>query len=62
LVALCGLLATKIGKPKKRLYAIPGRRTKVPQHERNKVLQSPSNQQMIKLPPKPREMWDNNKK
>jgi hypothetical protein len=38
MVALCGLLATKFGKPKIKLYAIPSMRTWVPQHEENKVL------------------------
>ncbi len=39
LVALCGLLTTKIGKPKQRLYAIPGIEAWDPQHEKNEVLQ-----------------------
>ncbi len=59
LVTLCGLLAIEIEKPKKKLYAILGRRAWVPQHERNKVLQLHVNQQMIGLPPKPRKhLWD----
>jgi hypothetical protein len=43
LVALCGLLTTQIGKPKRRLYATPRKRAWVPQHERNKVLKLPMN-------------------
>jgi hypothetical protein len=39
LVALCGLLTTKIGKPKQKLYVIPGIHAWVPQHEKNEVLQ-----------------------
>jgi hypothetical protein len=38
LVALCESLATKIGKPQRKLYATQGMRVWVPQHERNKVL------------------------
>jgi hypothetical protein len=38
LVAYVNNITTKFGKPKKRLYAIPGRQAWVPQHDRNKVL------------------------
>jgi hypothetical protein len=62
LVTLCGLLATKIKKPKRKLYAILGRRAWVPQHKRNKVLHLPVNRRMIKLPPKPKEVWDSQKR
>ncbi len=61
LVALCGLLTTKIGKPKTKLYATLGRRAWVPQHERNKVLQLLVNQWMIRSPPKSQELWDSQK-
>jgi hypothetical protein len=43
LVALCGLLAIEIGKPKQILYAVPSKHAWVPQHERNEVLQPPMN-------------------
>jgi len=43
LVILCELLATKIGKPKKRLYATLGKQGEVPQHKKNKVLQPLTN-------------------
>jgi hypothetical protein len=44
LVALCGLITTKIWKPQKRLYVTPRGRAWVPQHERNKVFQLHVNQ------------------
>jgi hypothetical protein len=43
LVTLCELLATKNGKPKRRLYATLRRQAWVLQHDRNKILQVPVN-------------------
>jgi hypothetical protein len=62
LVALYELLATKIGKSKRRLYGTLGRWAWVPQHDRNKALQAFVNQWIIELPPKPRDVWDSWKK
>jgi hypothetical protein len=50
LVALCGLLKIKTGKPKRKLYETPRRHTW--------VLQPHVNQQMIGSPPYPKEVWD----
>jgi hypothetical protein len=62
LVALGNLLSTEFMKPRRWLFINLGQWALVPHELRNRVLKQPMKHRMIRLDPKPWNMYDNKKK